>query len=75
MDRFIDVEPSILSLDRFYLKSNMDRFIVQVCRYNQFRYNNLKSNMDRFIEVSAIMLLQSNKDLKSNMDRFIGKGR
>ena len=28
MDRFIDVEPSILSLDRFYLKSSMDRFIA-----------------------------------------------
>ena len=33
MDRFIDVEPSILSLDRFYLKSNMDRFIEKnLCR-------------------------------------------
>ena len=54
-----------------YLKSNMDRFIVQgvlqhfrLCKY-------LKSNMDRFIDFLNRPLKFVFLYLKSNMDRFI----
>ena len=49
MDRFIENTVEYQSMFVEYLKSNMDRFIVEV-EINSFRENpNLKSNMDRFI--------------------------
>ena len=49
MDRFIDAKNLMLALIIFYLKSNMDRFIVQSYYHFQKLNPYLKSNMDRFI--------------------------
>ena len=71
MDRFIgfyyDNGCSIIP----NLKSNMDRFIVQLAGYTTVPYWHLKSNMDRFIVLAARILKKQELYLKSNMDRFI----
>ena len=41
----------MLALIIFYLKSNMDRFIVPRQAERKFFFKDLKSNMDRFIGV------------------------
>ena len=51
MDRFIDLSPVVPENTLMYLKSNMDRFIVQECLMWDLWVIDLKSNMDRFIDV------------------------
>ena len=58
-----------------YLKSNMDRFIGNLCFPCSHVFEYLKSNMDRFIENIAEYQLMFAVYLKSNMDRFIGLGK
>ncbi len=55
----------------WYLKSNMDRFIVLFLTNSETIFRYLKSNMDRFID--RVNNLKNYRDnyLKSNMDRFI----
>ena len=59
MDRFIeDMKLRSIGLI-FYLKSNMDRFIVGLV-YDLERYRkHLKSNMDRFIDFVTCIILMS----------------
>ncbi len=56
-----------------YLKSNMDRFIVD-CITFVYVHSDLKSNMDRFIGHLSKAFLNNQSHLKSNMDRFIAYG-
>ncbi len=59
MDRFIDANISVLTVQNADLKSNMDRFIgvPKPCIFH-FKFY-LKSNMDRFIGFSFSLLLFS----------------
>ncbi len=52
MDRFIECICILIRYAVFYLKSNMDRFIVFKLNDN-FYVASLKSNMDRFIDFST----------------------
>ena len=56
---------------KFYLKSNMDRFIESVSVKLLNYICNLKSNMDRFIGRTVLPNFCVKCHLKSNMDRFI----
>ena len=53
MDRFIDLTLEELYQLNHYLKSNMDRFIVNHFSAFPNRKSDLKSNMDRFIVNAA----------------------
>ena len=49
MDRFIDAKGEFINYFHKYLKSNMDRFIVEFLKNSNCSSGYLKSNMDRFI--------------------------
>ena len=55
---------SNLSPHRFYLKSNMDRFIVRRKKLDTAYKGYLKSNMDRFIAINSIALKESKYGFK-----------
>ena len=70
MDRFIVYICFNCSPSSWYLKSNMDRFIVGTI-FNSRDFSRFKIQYGQIYRYKSVVLADDDFNLKSNMDRFI----